>query len=70
MTGETRAEAIRNHAPSGSFEERGAKASLEIGQLVAERGQGEIELLPGASEGAELRDGDDEPEVANLETHG
>jgi len=68
-TGQLGSEAVRDHSAAGAFEKRGAKPTLQIGKLVAERGLGEVQLLPGAGERAELGNGDDESKVADLEAH-
>ena len=63
------AEPRGNHAPAGPLEQRAADPSFEIGELMAQRGLREIELLSGACEVSLFRDRRHEAEVTNLEAH-
>ena len=50
-------------------EERGAEARFDVTQLVAERRLGEVELIPGAGQAADVRDRGHQLEVADFEIH-
>ena len=63
------ADSCRDEASTGSLEQLAANALLEIGELVAESRLREMEMLPGSSQVAELRNRGNEPQVANLETN-
>ena len=58
------------HQPlADAQEQRGAEARLDAAQLMAERRLREMELIAGARQAADLRDGGDQLQVANLKIH-
>ena len=59
----------QHQALADAQEQRGAEARLDVAQLVAERRLGQVQLIAGAGQAADVGDGGDEPEVANLEIH-
>ena len=63
------ADARRDESSPGALEELPADALLEIRELVAERGLGEVKLLTCASEIAELGNRGDESEIADFEAN-
>jgi hypothetical protein len=59
-----------HHTPILAPKERSAEPSLEIAELMAERGRCEVQSPRGAREGTGVDDRDDETKMTDFDVHG